>query len=259
MAGRAERAHAPPTTGNRPHPTRRLRQRIDPGARLGARLGLVPNYVGRREHGRYRPRASDRSKSCQGGSSIEGHSPFRRLPVQRTPRHTALHCVLCLIHDVPFFPTALWPLPIGRESFGRGRREPLPHGRSCQRPPVPDPPEDENKAPEHSKPCRRVLGWQTMNGEHRPTERSCGCGDPPSCRRGRIRARRSPRKRRPCPAAESGPASGHIRTTRWPGPLPLVRGLAIAPSRGRRHRAAERFPGPGVAGRRSPSGRVCSA
>src|SRR5690349_19864582 len=55
-----------------------------------------------------------------------------------------------LIHDVPFFPTALWPLLFGRESFGLGRREPLPHGRSCQRPPVPDPPEDVNKAEEVS-------------------------------------------------------------------------------------------------------------
>src|SRR5882724_3464815 len=54
-----------------------------------------------------------------------------------------------LIHDLPFFPTALWPLPFGRESFGLGRREPLPHGWSCQRPPVPDPSEDENKADEH--------------------------------------------------------------------------------------------------------------
>src|SRR2546421_8466320 len=75
-------------------------------------------------------------------------------------------CPLFPFFPTPFFPTALWPLPFGRESFGLGRREPLPHGRSCQRPPVPDPPEDETKAEEHGKPCRRILGWQTMNGQH---------------------------------------------------------------------------------------------
>ena len=42
--------------------------------------------------------------------------------------------------------------------------EPLPHGRSCQRPPVPDTPEDETKAEEQGKPCRRILGCWTMNG-----------------------------------------------------------------------------------------------
>src|SRR3954462_11746716 len=38
-------------------------------------------------------------------------------------------CCPSPIHEI-FFPTALWPLLFGRESFGLGRREPLPHSRS---------------------------------------------------------------------------------------------------------------------------------
>src|SRR5438094_3503802 len=88
--------------------------------------------------------------------AVRQQQPLVRKSIPNVP------CCPSLIHEI-IFPTALWPLLFGRESFGLGRREPLPHSRSCQRPPVPDPPEDENNAEEHDKPCRRILGLPTMN------------------------------------------------------------------------------------------------